>query len=99
MRKIRIALILSALLLAQPIFADDMSDNDSRPCAAIAKACVAAGFTRHSENKSFWQDCMRPVLMGQTVTGVTVDSATVKSCRTDKIDKLKKMIQELQNAS
>lgn len=99
MRKIHIALVLAAALSTQPVFADDhdMSSSDSKPCATIVKACLKAGYTRkESSDKKFWQGCMKPILMGKTVTGVTIDSATAKDCRAHKVDKLKKELNELQ---
>ncbi len=101
MRKMHVVLMLAAALATQPIFAEDTQDmsDDSKPCAAIASACKEAGFTRAEANKKFWQDCMKPIILDQTVKGVTVDSATVKACRTSKIAKLKKMLQELEDAS
>lgn len=102
MKKIHAIFILAATLSSLQVFADDtdaMDASNNRPCAAIAKACAAAGFTRASDpNKKFWADCMKPVILGQTVSGVTIDAATVKSCRVDKIKKLKLELQELQKA-
>jgi hypothetical protein len=98
MRKINLVLALSAALLTQPVLADEMEMSDSKPCATIASACKSAGFTKGGDKgKMFWMDCMKPVVMGQSVKGVTVDAATVKSCRTDKIARMQKEITELQN--
>ena len=98
MHKIRILLGLAAVLLMQTVFADDMS-ADSKPCAMIADACLKAGYTRgDAQDKKFWLDCMKPVIFGKTVAGVTVDPATVKACRVNKIDQMKKELKELQKA-
>jgi len=96
MHKIHILFGLAVVLLTQPVFADDMS-ADSKPCATIANACLQAGYVRGTQDKKFWLDCMKPMIMGKTVTGVTVDPATVKACRVDKIEKLKKELMEFQN--
>jgi len=102
MRKIHLTLLLAATLLTQPVFADqDMTppDSDSKPCIVIAKACLVAGYTRGgSAGKMFWKDCMKPVALGQTVHGITIDANTVKMCRADKIAKLKRELEEFQKA-
>lgn len=88
--------VAAALLFIQPVFADNDMSSDSKPCATIVKACLDAGYTRDSDTKRFWQDCMKPIVLGQTVQGVTVDAATVKSCRSDKINQLKHELKEFQ---
>lgn len=98
MRKIHIVLILAAAFSTQPIFADQQKTS-SNSCATIAKACLAAGFDRTTPNKKFWQDCMKPIIMNQTVQGVTIDPATAKDCRINKIDQLKKELEEFQKVS
>ena len=84
--------VLLALFIAQPAFADmDMSDDPA--CATIAKSCQDAGYTGHgTEAKQFWKDCMKPLVMGKTVDGVTVDPKDASACRAAKI---KHMQQEL----
>jgi len=100
MRKTHLTLVLAATLLAQPVFADNDMYSDSKPCAAIAEACKAAGFAKgETDGKRFWMDCMKPVILGQTVTGVKgIDANTVKMCRSDKIASIKKELQEFQKA-
>ncbi len=103
MRKIRIILMLTAILATSQVFADDAAGmsagSTDKPCGMIADACATAGFARtETPNKRFWQDCMRPIILGQTVSGVTVDAATVKACQTSKVDELKQDLADLQNA-
>ncbi len=99
MRKIGMVLALTSVFAIAPAFADDDMDSDAKPCMVIAKACMDAGYTRQSsDDKRFWKDCMKPVLLGKTVSGVTVDAATVKDCRVNKIGKMKNEIKEFQNA-
>ncbi len=99
MRKMSIALVVVSLLSVQPIFAAD-KDMDSKPCAMIANACIKAGYDRkHTESKNIWKNCMKPIILGQKVAGATVDDNTVKSCRTDKIAKMKSELNDLENAS
>lgn len=103
MRKIHlIFLLLISTFSMQSVFAEeqDMSSNDTKPCVTIARACVAAGFhERKSEDKHFWQNCMKPILLGETVKNVTVDPAMVKMCRSNKIDTLKKELDALEKAN
>ncbi len=99
MRKMYFVLAISTLLSTQSVLADNEM-TESKPCAAIAKACLDAGYTRGDDaTKKFWQECMKPIVMGKQVTGVTVDAATVKQCRTDKIAQMKKELNELQKQS
>jgi hypothetical protein len=98
MRKIRMILMVIALLGTQQIFADDVPGDKS--CGSIADACLAAGFVKtESATKGIWQDCMRPVILGQTVSGVTIDPAVVKTCRVQKIKELKMELKAFQNVS
>lgn len=89
--------LLSAVFLIQPAFAHDDDEGLDKSCANIAKACVDAGYKRSSdENKKFWHDCLKPVLMGKTVEGVKIDAAEVKACRSSKIEKMKHEIKEFE---
>jgi hypothetical protein len=99
MRKFYLVFTLAAFALSQPIFAKDSSDSDSdkSSCKTIAKACVDAGFAKGKEGKKFWKECMKPIILGQSVKGVTVDDATVKSCREAKIVKMQKELKEMQD--
>lgn len=98
MRKIYGVLALAALFATQPIFADDMDVMpEGKACTAIAKACKDAGFAVKDEHKKFWKDCMRPVVLGKTVSGVKVDSDTVKKCQVQKEEQLKKELKDLQD--
>lgn len=98
------AAIIVSMLVSQVTFADEMSSHKmsdkNGPCKAIAQACSAAGFERgKTPDKRFWKDCMQPILTGQSVKGVNVDPSAVKECRSKKIDKMKKEIKHLENAS
>lgn len=101
MRKIRIVLVLAAIFSVQAGFAQDPAmSSHSKACGAIAKACSNAGYNRTANpGKMFWQDCMKPILLGKTVQGVSLDAATVKTCRMNKIEELKKELREFQKVS
>ena len=90
--------LLSTMLIVQPVFADEDMSSDFKPCKAIVKACKEAGYERHgSHDKNFWKDCMKPLILGKTVSGVSVDDKDIKACRTGKIKRLKYELKELQS--
>jgi len=96
MRKVKAIVAVISILATAQVFAHDMGDMD-KSCSTIADACKAAGFVQDdTAGKGFWMDCMHPILLGKTVTGVTVSSADVKSCRTHKIAKMKTELKELE---
>lgn len=99
MRKLMIV-ALFALFAAHPSFAMDPNvppDEALSPdCEAIAKACLDGGYPRDGgPGKAFWHDCMRPILFGQTVTGVTIDAKVVRNCRNFKIKNLQEQLDQL----
>jgi hypothetical protein len=86
-----------ASFLAQSAFA--AMDNDAMPskhCAKVAVACKSGGYTVGVGDKSFWFGCMKPLLWGKTVSGVTIDPKEVSDCRSDKITKMKEELKELE---
>lgn len=101
MRKLYITLIATTLFSTQPIFANEtMSMHENKSCATIASHCLDAGYARgENGEKRFWQDCMKPLILGQAVKGVTVDANVIKECRAHKIVQLKKELSELQEAA
>lgn len=98
MRKYAGMIAILLMFLTQGSFADALSNDDSaKECGAIADACKNAGFTNADMgDKSFWFGCMKPVLFGKSVSGVTVDAKDVKACRKAKIAKMQKELKELQ---
>ena len=94
MRKIRVLFVLAAILLTQQVFA-----SEGKSCATIADACLTAGFDRtETPGKNLWLNCMKPIILGQTISGVTVKPAVVQACRVHKIEELKKELKELQKS-
>lgn len=73
-------------------------DSSSAECDRIANACLTAGYNDSNAGKKFWHDCMRALLINQTVDGVTVSNTDVAACRDFKITKLQQELQDLQNA-
>lgn len=102
MKKIVMTFILLASISST--YADSTTINAaSSPVAAcenISNACLTAGFTRAgAENKDFWLNCMKPILLGQSISGVAVDGTIVKACRHEKIKQLKVELKELKGVS
>lgn len=52
-------------------------------CMKIEEACRQAGYSRgHSkEHKNIQKDCMKPILGGKTVEGVTVEQTDIDNCK------------------
>ena len=103
MRKVRLFLMVAAICSTQLVFADNEAQymsSDNGPCGTVAKTCLDAGFTRsETTDKKFWFDCMKPIMLGKTVQGVTIDAAVAKDCRVKKINEMKKELKELQKVA
>jgi len=100
MRKVGLILGFSFTLLAQQVFATSNTTDSfkDRPCAALAKVCLTAGYTRSDEQgKRFWFDCMKPLLLGQTVKGTSATANEIKICRMEKIKAMKADLKALEN--
>jgi len=111
MRKSTILITLLTLISTQTLLADttttvttpsatssSASDLSSKQCEGIAKACKSAGYTREgaSSGKQFWADCMKPILLGQTVAGVSITADDATACRQQKVENMKKELEQLQ---
>ena len=96
MRILYVLVVMWSFILSAKVFADDMPNSKS--CGIIAKVCKKAGYTKgHNTEKQFWKDCMKPVIMGQRVSGTHVDAEISKDCRVDKIAELKSELNELES--
>lgn len=82
------ALGLSGLVGVALVDAATPASDDDNACGKIENACKAAGFAKgeHSQGKGLGQDCMKPIISGQTVSGVTVDAAIVQDCRAERAE-------------
>lgn len=90
-------IVLAAILMAHPVFANDEMNSYDKSCAPIVKSCLDAGYTHNGDKaKQFWKDCMKPILLGKTVSGVVVEDKDVKACRSAKIKKLKQELSEFE---
>ncbi len=75
--------------------AEPAPDTETAPeegaCKKLADACKAAGYQagqHKATGKGLHVDCMKKLLAGQTVEGVTVDAADVAACKVQKPQKL-----------
>ncbi len=80
------ALILSLVLS----FATAQAKKSEGPCKKLAAACKSAGFSKGGHKaggKGLALDCMKPLLEGQAVAGVSVDAADVDACKAKKAER------------
>jgi len=76
------ALIVSMLFVVQGVALAD------HPCKAIEEACKKAGFVRGEakEGKGLFKNCMKPLMEGQAVAGVSVPPAEIQACQAKKAE-------------
>ena len=70
-------------LLAAGSVAQAAEGHKEGPCRKIKEACEAAGFMPkgHKQKKGLMADCMKPIIEGGTVEGVTVSPEDVQACK------------------
>jgi hypothetical protein len=62
------------------------------PCKAIMESCKSAGFTKGgTAGKGIMRDCMKPIMNGQTVAGVTATPDLVAACKTKMAERNQRM--------
>lgn len=89
MMSISLAILMSSTAFAQV---------NNKPCMNIAAACEKAGFRISGPSgKSIWPDCVKPILAGQTVNGVTPNPADVQACKEKKAQRKMQHMQNMQN--
>jgi hypothetical protein len=78
--------VLSALVLSASFAVLSASAEDSKPCKEIRAACESAGFVKggHKEGKGLVMDCMKKLVAGEKVEGVSVSSELVSACKAKK---------------
>ena len=64
-------------------------------CMKIAVACESAGYrlSKDVPGKNIRKDCVKPILDGQTVAGVQVDSQAIQQCKEGR-EKMKEHMQK-----
>lgn len=65
--------------------ADTVNPKPRKPCQNIRAACQTAGFVKgDKQGKGIWRNCIKPILAGKTVKGVTPNAADVTACQAKK---------------
>jgi hypothetical protein len=88
-----VALAMSASGAALAAEGAPAPDKGNHPCRALRKAaieaCSAAKFEKgkHKDHKGLFKDCVRPIVEGKSVEGVTVDATLVQACQAKKAAK------------
>ena len=79
---------LSGLAVAVLVGPATGASGDDSACRRIEDACKAAGFAKgsHTKGKKLGQDCVKPIINGQVISGVTADAATVKDCGAERAE-------------
>jgi hypothetical protein len=98
--KYSLVVLAATTILAQPVFADDEMNglDHNKSCAGIVKSCLTAGYRRGTPGKQFWKNCMNPLLLGKSVTGISISPEDVKTCRAAKIKQLEEELDQLKKA-
>lgn len=79
---------------AQP----DEAPPKSGPCKKIHEACESAGFAKgkHKEGKGIMWDCMKPLMDGKTVEGVSVTAEDLEACKAAKGQRMQKKMDRME---
>lgn len=75
---------LTALVLSLPALSNHHEHEPTEgPCFKIKQACEAAGFEKgkHKEKKGLMKNCMKPLMHGETVAGVTIAAEDIAACK------------------
>jgi hypothetical protein len=69
------------------------------PCASVMQACKQAGYTRGGmkTGKGLIANCVKPLEDGQSVSGVTVDKASIDACKADHLAKKAQFDEKMKN--
>ena len=85
--KNQIKLPLFALLLVATSSFAVSAFAEEAPCKQIKAACEAGGFVKgghKNDGKGLFKDCMKKILAGESVAGVTVPADEVAACKAKK---------------
>ncbi len=82
----QVMILALSLALGFAAHAEGEHGDGNHPCKEIKSACEAAGFVKggHKEKKGLHMDCMKKIMNGESVEGVSVDSAKVSACKEKK---------------
>lgn len=91
--------LLLSLGLSLSAFADTMAPSKSmlensnlpqsknRPCLNIATSCESAGYRLSKvPGKNIWKDCVKPILAGKSISGVTASTDDINACKMKKAE-------------
>ena len=84
MKTLWITLVLVSLSLFSLSWAKEGKERGDGPCRKIKKACKDAGFIKGDHKKTgkgLFVDCMKPLMNGENVSGVSVDSQDLSACK------------------
>lgn len=78
--------VLSVLVLSSSLASFGAHADDKGPCREIRTACESGGYTKggHKEGKGLFKDCMKKIMNGETVEGVSVAPEQVAACKEKK---------------
>lgn len=81
------ALLLIGLSLALGFSANAADDSELRdgPCVKMIDACKSY-IKNNSAKKSFYRDCMTPLLNDEKVEGVSISAEDLKACKSKKAE-------------
>jgi len=63
-----------------------VSPGAQHPCKTLRAACGAAGYVKggFKQGKGLFRNCMKPLLSGSSVPGVSVSAEDVQACKARK---------------
>ena len=71
-----------SIITAGSALADSI--NHKAPCKLVEKACYDAGYVRglyhDGDGKDLDKSCLQPLMLGQSVPGLKLDSETLQKC-------------------
>lgn len=76
--------MMSLLLITLLAFNLNAAEKKVSACKKIEAACKSAGFVKGAhkkDGKGLYEDCLKPVIAGKMVEGVTVEAADIDACK------------------
>ena len=78
-------ILIASLLLSVSTFAKEDTELRDAPCNKLTEACT--NYIKNSaQKKSFSRDCMKPLLSGAKIDGLSVNEADIKACKIKKAE-------------
>lgn len=76
--------MMSLLLITLLAFNLNAAEKKINGCKKIEAACKSAGYVKGAHKKTgkgLYEDCLKPVVEGKAIEGVTVEAADIDSCK------------------